>query len=44
MATDKGEDLPWYGSRVLDDEVASAGEIGDMVEDQGAAAGGGAKR
>lgn len=43
MATDEGEDLARVGTRVLDDEVASAGEVGDVVEDQGAAAGGGAE-
>lgn len=33
VTSNKGEDLAGNGTRVLDDEVTSAREIGNMVDD-----------
>ena len=44
MTTHKGQDLPWLSSRVLDDDISSAGEVGDVVHDERATASGSAIR
>lgn len=43
VAADEGEDAGRFSARVLDDYVAAALDVGDMGDDEGAAAGGGAK-
>lgn len=42
MHSNEGQDLVWFSSRVLDYEVASVGMVSDVVDDEWAAAGGGA--
>lgn len=42
MHPNKGQDPPGLGPRVLHDEVAPVGVVADVVQHQGAAAGGGA--
>jgi len=43
VATNEGEDFAGNGAGVLDDEVPPAGGVGDVVEEQGTASGGGAE-
>jgi len=43
VATDEGEDFAGNGAGVLDDEVPPAGRVGDVVDEQGTAAGGSAE-
>lgn len=40
---DEGENFPGDGPGVLDDDITPFGEVGDVVNDKGAAAGGGAE-
>nr|GMD79388.1 hypothetical protein Iba_chr13dCG3400 [Ipomoea batatas] len=44
MHPDERKNLPGLGTRILDDKVAPVGLIGDMVDNEWTAAGGGAER